>query len=135
MSSMLLRMPLFQRLFAPKEDSRSAARERLKNALVGDRHTVAPQLMNCLQRDIEECLSRYLRVDKESSSYKMLDKNGKMTLSVEVPILHILRQGSLPHEAMEAQKTEDSVELRLGGTKLRKGRHRRQPNEGPQPPS
>ena len=125
MNTLLMRMPIFHRLFAPKEDSRNAARDRLKSALVGDRQTVAPQLMSCLQKDIEECMSRYLRADKDGSVYKMVDRNGKMTLQVEVPVLHILRQGSLPEEAMKEQVEEESIELKMNGTKLRKGRTRR----------
>lgn len=125
MNALLMKMPVLRGWFAPKEDSRGAARDRLKSALVGDRQTVAPQLMSCLQKDIEDCMSRYLRADKERSVFKIVDKNGKMTLSVEVPVLHILRQGSLPDEAMREEAEEESVELKLSGTKLRKGRTRR----------
>lgn len=125
MNALLMKMPVLRGWFAPKEDSRGAARDRLKSALVGDRQTVAPQLMSCLQKDIEDCMSRYLRADKEHSVFKIVDKNGKMTLSVEVPVLHILRQGSLPEETMRDEAEEESVELKLSGTKLRKGRTRR----------
>ena len=125
MNTLLMRLPVLRGWFAPKEDSRGAARDRLKSALVGDRQTVAPQLMTCLQKDIEECMSRYLRADKEHSVYKIIDKNGKMTLSVEVPVLHILRQGSLPEDAMKEDAEEESVELKLNGRKLRKGRSKR----------
>lgn len=125
MNALLMKMPVLRGWFAPKEDSRGAARDRLKSALVGDRQTVAPQLMTCLQKDIEECMSRYLRADKEHSVYKIVDKNGKMTLSVEVPVLHILRQGSLPEDALKEDAEEESVELKLNGRKLRKGRSKR----------
>jgi cell division topological specificity factor MinE len=125
MNALLMKMPIFHRLFAPKEDSRGAAKDRLKSALVGDRQTVAPQLMSCLQKDIEECMSRYLRADKSASVFKMVDRNGKMTLSVEVPVLHILRQGSLPEEALKEEAEDESIELKLNGRKLRKGRSRR----------
>ena len=81
--------------------------------------------MSCLQRDIEECMSRYLRADKDASVYKMVDRNGKMTLQVEVPVIHILRQGSLPEEAMKESMEEESIELKLKGTKLRNARSRR----------
>lgn len=125
MNTLLMRVPVLRGWFAPKEDSRGAARDRLKSALVGDRQTVAPQLMTCLQKDIEECMSRYLRADKEHSVYKIVDKNGKMTLSVEVPVLHILRQGSLPEDALKEELEEESIELKLNGRKLRKGRSKR----------
>lgn len=125
MNTLLMRVPVLRGWFAPKEDSRGAARDRLKSALVGDRQTVAPQLMTCLQKDIEECMARYLRADKEHSIYKIVDKNGKMTLSVEVPVLHILRQGSLPEDALKEELEEESVELKLTGRKLRKGRSKR----------
>lgn len=131
MHALLMKMPVLRGWFAPKEDSRGAARDRLKSALVGDRQTVAPQLMSCLQKDMEECMARYLRADKAGSVYKIVDKNGKMTLSVEVPVLHILRQGSLPEDAVRESveescegSTAPSLELKMTGTKLRKGRRR-----------
>lgn len=123
-----MKLPIFHRLFGAKEDSRNAARERLKTALVGDRQTVAPQLMNCLQKDIEECTSRYMKPDKDSSVYKIIDKDGKMTLRVEIPILKINRQKNLPEDALKKELTEESIELKLNGTKLRK-RRRRKRNE------
>mgnify|MGYP001174230224 CR=1 FL=1 len=128
MNSLLMKMPLFHRLFGVKEDSRNAAKERLKSALVGDRQTVAPQLMSCLQKDIEECTSRYIRADKDAAVYKIIDKDGKMTLKVEIPILHINRQKHLPEEALREERAEESIELKLSGTKLRKHRRRRSEN-------
>lgn len=125
MNSLLMKMPIFHRFFGTKEDSRSAARDRLKTALVADRQTVAPQLMSCLQKDIEECTARYLRADKDSSVYKIIDKDGKMTLKVEIPILCINRQRDLPEEALKEESVEESIELKLNGTKLRKRRKRK----------
>ena len=125
MNSLLMKVPIFYRLFGPKEDSRNAARERLKTALIGDRKTVAPQLMNCLQKDIEECTARYLRADTEHCIYKIVDKDGKMTLKVEIPILQINRQRDLPAEALKEESSEESIELKLSGTKLRKRRKRK----------
>ena len=125
MNSLLMKVPIIYRLFGPKEDSRNAARERLKSALVGDRQTVAPQLMNCLQRDIEECTARYLRADNDHSVYKIVDKDGKMTLRVEIPILQINRQRQLPQETLKEESSEESIELKLSGKKLRKRRRRK----------
>ena len=125
MNSLLMKMPLFHRLFGPKEDSRNAARERLKTALVGDRQTVAPQMMNCLQKDIEECAAKYLRADKDAAIYKIVDKDGKMTLKVEIPILRINRQKNMPEEALREETVEESIELKLSGTRLRKRRRRK----------
>lgn len=126
MNSLLMKLPLFHRLFGgPPEDSRAAARNRLKKALVGDRQTVAPQLMSCLQKDIEACMSKYMRADMDAGVYKLKDNNGKMTLSVEVPVLSILRQSDLPEEALKKERAEESIELRLDGKKLRKKRSRR----------
>lgn len=125
MNQLLMRLPLFHRLFGEQDDSRSAARNRLKSALVGDRQTVAPKFMPCLQKDMEEAMSRYLRADKEAASYKITDRNGKMTLSVEVPILCVLRQNVLPEDALKEECVEESIELKLNGRKLRKRRKKR----------
>lgn len=125
MNSLLMKVPIFHRLFGTKEDSRNAARERLKTALIGDRQTVAPQLMNCLQKDIEECTAKYLRADKDAAVYKIVDKDGKMTLKMEIPILRINRQRELPEEALKEERKEESIELKLHGTKLRRRRKRK----------
>lgn len=126
MNSLLMKVPLLHRLFGgPTEDSRNAARNRLKKALVGDRQTVAPQLLSCLQKDIEACMSKYMRADKEAGVYKLKDNNGKMTLSVEVPVLCILRQSDLPEDALKKERADESIELKLDGKKLRKKRSRR----------
>ena len=92
---------------------------------MGDRQTVAPQLMTCLQKDIEECTAKYLRADKESAIYKIVDKDGKMTLKMEIPILRINRQKDLPEEALREEREEESIELKLHGTKLRRRRKKK----------
>ena len=66
-----------------------------------------------------------MKPDKDSSVYKIIDKDGKMTLRVEIPILKINRQKNLPEDALREELNDESIELKLDGTKLRKRRKRK----------
>jgi len=48
---------------------------------------------------------------------------------VEIPILHINRQRDLPQEALKEERAEESIELKLSGTKLRKRRRRKKEDD------
>lgn len=101
----LLRLPFFARFFRPPaEDSRQAARERLRAALVGDRSTVAPGLMKCLQTDLQEVFERYMDIDTAALELQLRDLEGMMTFSARVPVTRIHRQAHLPDAALKEEQ-------------------------------
>ncbi|MCA9791836.1 MAG: cell division topological specificity factor MinE [Candidatus Eremiobacteraeota bacterium] len=134
MTNLLLRVPFFYRLFGPKDNSSSAARDRLKQALVGDRSTVAPALMECVQKDMEDVLKRYMVFREEQVEFRLREQDGEMLLSARVPVVRIHRQAQLPEEALreskETQAIRPSEELRLKRRKLRKKRSRTHKSQG-----
>ncbi len=131
MTNLLLRVPFFYRLFGPKDQSSGAARDRLKQALVSDRSTVAPALMNCIQKDVEEILERYLEYKQEGVEFLLRERDGEMFLSARVPVVKIHRQAKLPQEALkEEEPPRPSEELRLKRRRLRKRRKRNRNSQG-----
>lgn len=125
----LMRIPLLHRLFgkAPVDQSRQAARDRLKNALVGDRCTVAPSMSRVMQKELLEVLARYMEVD-ESSLVLKLEPNGEAmqwTAGVRVESVH--RQSHLPEEALQEPQAKKSRPKRS----LRGNRWRRSQEDAP----
>lgn len=118
----LLRLPFVYRFFGPKDNSSSAARNRLKAALVSDRTTVAPALLDCIERDVDKALKSYLIYNIEKSEVAMRESEGQMMLSIRIPIERVRRQADLPEEALV--ESRPSAEIRLKGRKLR-GKKRR----------
>lgn len=97
-----LKFNFFQKLWGspPKDQSRSAARERLQSALVGDRGSVAPGLLDSLESEIVPILRRYMEIDKKSFKLALGEKEGLMRFSASVPVLRIHRQAQLPNQAL-----------------------------------
>ncbi|NMA27161.1 MAG: cell division topological specificity factor MinE, partial [Burkholderiales bacterium] len=72
----------FNRIFGgPREDTRSAARDRLRLVLVSDRATVAPQLMESLRNELIEVISRYMEIDTCSMQMGLERHEGVMALA------------------------------------------------------
>lgn len=94
-----MRLPFLNRFFAPKpkEDSRNAARERLKNALVGDRCSVAPSFADSLKGELGELLAKYMDVDPTSLEVELHEGT---TWKAQVKVVRVHRQAHLPQAAL-----------------------------------
>lgn len=99
----LMKFPLWHRLFGPREDSRSAAKDRLRNALVGDRCTVAPALMECMTADLLGVLRKYMVVDQDLK-LQLAERDGGMRFSASAGVIRVLRQAQLPQEALDENR-------------------------------
>jgi cell division topological specificity factor MinE len=121
----LMRIPFLHRLMGggsePREESRGAAKDRLRNALVGDRSTVAPGLMQSLESEMLSVLGRYMDVDRSGVKLSLADRDGGMRFSAVAPILRIHRQANLPAAAL----TESGPAVRVSTKKSRGPRIRR----------
>ena len=113
----LMKIGFLQRLMGqPKQDnSRSAARERLQNALVGDRSSVAPSLLRSLELELLPILRRYMDVDKSNLKLALADKDGEMRFSASVPVLRIHRQAQLPEQALQEERSAERRARKLRG--------------------
>lgn len=130
----LMKFDFLQRLFgrtpAEKDNSSVAARDRLQVALVGDRSSVAPRLMDSVRRDLIEVLNRYMEIDVQLMTMEIKKEDQAVSLAAMVPVRRIKRQASLPDECFDSGEevsTETSEEVRRGGhpRKLRREKKRR----------
>lgn len=99
----LLRLPFLGWLFGgsrPKDVSREAARNRLKNALVGDRCSVAPGLNEAMRKEMMDILGRYMEVEPGSLELRLLPEGEGMRWNAEVKVVRVHRQAHLPETAL-----------------------------------
>ncbi len=105
----LMKFTFLQRLFGrqpvEKDQSRAAARDRLQVALVGDRSSVAPRLMESVRRDLIEVLNRYMEIDVQLMTMDLKKEDQAVSLAAVVPVRRIRRQASLPTECLESEET------------------------------
>jgi cell division topological specificity factor MinE len=107
----LMKFSFWHRFFGPREDSRSAAKDRLRNALVGDRCTVAPALMECMTTDLLGVLRKYFVVDQDLK-LALSERDGVMKFSAGATVLRVLRQAQLPAEALDDSRAVPKRKLR-----------------------
>ena len=119
-----MRLPLLQRLFGsqPKDESRKAARERLKNALVGDRCSVAPGLSDSIRKEVLDVLGRYMEVDPGSLQLRLDPQGEEMHWSAGVRVTRVHRQAHLPEEALKdpSAKAKRNSKRHLRGVRWRR---------------
>ena len=121
----LMRIPFLQRLFGgrPKDVSREAARQRLKNALVGDRCSVAPGMSESIRRDLLEVLGRYMDIDSGSLDIRLDTRDDQMHWSAGVKVVRVHRQAHLPEQALQAPApARKRTKKNLRGVRWRRSR-------------
>ena len=102
-----MRIPLLGGLFGrrpTRDESRQAARDRLKSALVGDRCSVAPGFNEAMRKDILEVLSRYMEVDSETLELKLEAQGEGMQWGSQVKVRQVHRQARLSEEVLKERK-------------------------------
>ncbi len=130
----LMKFDFLQRLFGrqpvEKDQSRAAARDRLQVALVGDRSSVAPRLMESVRRDLIEVLNRYMEIDVQLMTMDLKKEDQAVSLAAVVPVRRIRRQASLPTECLESEEmsleaTPSEEARRAHPRKLKRDKKRR----------
>lgn len=98
----LLRLPLLGWIFGPKpkDESRDAARNRLKSALVGDRCSVAPGMSESIRKEVIDVLSRYMDVDSQTLQLRLQPDGESMRWSADIQVVRVHRQAHLPEQAL-----------------------------------
>lgn len=93
----------FKRVFGgQREDTRSAAKERLRLVLVSDRAMVAPQIMDQLRKEIIQVISKYMDIDTCSMQIDLERQEGFMALAANIPVRSV-RRSSAEFAALTAQ--------------------------------
>ena len=69
-----------------KPQSASTAKERLQLVLIHDRTDLSPAVMENLQEEIIEVITRYISIDRESVQISMQQEGREQYLLAEIPI-------------------------------------------------
>lgn len=78
---------IFRKIFGKQDDSKDIAKKRLKFALVYDKLEVSDNILDDLNRDIVEVISRYFEIDKKSFKMEVSRSNDSTALVVNTPII------------------------------------------------
>ncbi len=76
----------FFSLFTKREKSKDVARERLKMVLVQDRSDISPVLLDKIEEDLREIISKYVTIDESGLDLKLtrMKKEDSTTISALV---------------------------------------------------
>ncbi len=80
------------KFFGKPANSRETAKKRLKFALVYDKLEISDDLLNDLQRDIVEVISRYFEIDTSSIKLNIKRSDNLSALVLNTPILSAKRR-------------------------------------------
>lgn len=78
---------LIKKLLNKSEDSKSVAKKRLQFALVYDKLEVKDGMLEELQKDLVEVISRYFEIDRESLTLDIQRFEGSSALILNTPIM------------------------------------------------
>jgi cell division topological specificity factor len=78
---------LFRRSKDP--DSRAEVKQRLKLLIAHDRADLSPALVESMQREILEVVSRYVEIDKSALSFSLESDRNSTALLANLPILRV----------------------------------------------
>jgi len=120
----LLRLPFLSWLFGgnqTKDDSRQAARNRLKSALVGDRCSVAPGMSDSIRKEMLDVLARYMDVDSQTLNLRLQPEGEGMRWTADIQVVSVHRQAHLPEQAlMDPSERKKRPKRSLRGTRWRR---------------
>ena len=120
----LLRLPFLSWLFGgnqSKDDSREAARARLKSALVGDRCSVAPGMSDSIRKEMLDVLGRYMDVDSQTLNLRLQPDGDGMRWTADIQVVRVHRQAHLPEQALlDPSERKKRPKRSLRGTRWRR---------------
>jgi cell division topological specificity factor len=85
-----------------KPESREVAKKRLKFALIYDKLEVSDQLLENLQEELLEVISRYFEIDRASMYLDIERSEEYSALVLNTPILSARHQGGAPAARSQA---------------------------------
>ena len=78
---------LIKKLLNKSDNSRNVAKKRLQFALVYDKLEVRDDILEDLQRDLVDVISRYFEIDRDSLSLDIERSEGSSALILNTPIV------------------------------------------------
>jgi cell division topological specificity factor len=80
------------RKFVRKNDSKDVAKKRLRFALIYDKLEVSEDILEHLQQDIVEVISRYFEIDKDAVKLDLRRSDDLSALVLNTPIIAAKRR-------------------------------------------
>jgi cell division topological specificity factor len=105
-----------ERLFQRSKDknSRSEVKRRLKLILAHDRADLSPAVIESMQQEILEVISRYVELDTEGLSFALESDRRTTALTANFPILRVKDEAeedsSLQLESQDEGQNQDSLQ-------------------------
>ncbi len=84
---MMMFNTLLKKLMNRGEDSRQVAKKRLKFALVYDKLEIKEEMLEDLQKDLIDVISRYFEIDRQQMSLDIERSEDSSALIMNTPIL------------------------------------------------
>lgn len=81
--------------FFNKSQSKDTAKKRLKFVLMHDRSDIAPEVMEALQREILQVITKYMDVDNEGTVCRVSNDDDVAALEVSVPVKGMKRASAV----------------------------------------
>lgn len=105
-----------ERLFGQSKDknSRSEVKRRLKFLLAHDRADLPPAIVESMQQEILEVISRYVELDTEGMSFALESDRRTTSLTANFPILRVKDED--PEGIETERKSQDAIEAQDDGT-------------------
>ncbi|MGB5900406.1 MAG: cell division topological specificity factor MinE [Geitlerinemataceae cyanobacterium] len=99
-----------ERLFARSKDkdSRSEVKRRLKLLLAHDRADLPPAIVESMQEEILEVISRYVELDREGLSFSLESDRRTTALTANFPILRV--KDDSEEENAPQQESQENLE-------------------------
>lgn len=85
-------MSFLQRLIGGERRSASAAKERLRAALVHDRAAISPGRMKDMRDDVIDVISRYVEIDHSGVQLSLTNDRRSQRLVAEIPLAESRRR-------------------------------------------
>lgn len=72
-----------------RDESRKAAKDRLRLVIIQDRASMAPQMLENIKEDLIAVFSKYMEIDIKSVEIGLERRDGTVALAANIPVLRI----------------------------------------------
>ncbi|HHT69602.1 MAG TPA: cell division topological specificity factor MinE [Limnochordia bacterium] len=79
------------KLFGGSEGSKNKAKERLRLVLVHDRASLSPGLVEALEAELIQVISKYLEIDEEGLEVTFDEGDDSVALIANIPVKNVKR--------------------------------------------
>lgn len=103
---------LLERLFPRgNQNSREAAKQRLKFVLAHDRADLSADMVEAMRKEILEVVSRYVEIDTEDSEFNLESDNRATALVANLPIRRVKQKALVDPEPSISQQPKPTPDV------------------------